>query len=1209
MGASNYLTTAYNAVSNNEVSGNSAIADRITLPNSNTNQNGNGGWTIGYNQEDFNTNSSQAQLTLENALVASQMFTLGSATEIAQALTTAGTSSTVNLAGINNVHGNPATIASINAALQTSGAAQSISNSSLNDFTALFNNLNSTVLQNTSLSPAVQNALADPTEGPLLTTVLADYDNQYPGGITQNGPMMQLLMTGNTIIGGNQVILDTTNSATVTQSVMSAILSTQWVSYGNGPQATARLTNDVAAADLYDTTNGLSLPGVINLTSNNGDAVITPSADGATFAATWVGGSSTGTCNQIAGTDTLDLTGVNNLWDLNDWSIALGSGATANVSGTFNTITSTAPGSGNVITLTGSNNTADVNNSLVSIAANAADTVAGNTVSIAAALGSVATLTGNGDTVSGPANPTSSTGITVTVVGNTETLGYSYTTTVLSANTTGNIIVGNDNSANLTGTGAVVVLSGNYDTATQVAGDTIGVSGNGDTVSGSNATVDIAANSSATVNGNSVAVDVVGTGARLLLNGNNGVVTVTSSGGAFDLSGDTDTVNTSAGGIINVAGNGADGANGSDHINGSSATVDVSPNGGAVVTGNSDVVSAATNDAVSMNGDSNGINAGAGDYVYVSGNGAGGANGSDGVYGTDLTVDEAANAGVVIGGTLDTINGNSGDLVALGATGNYYDTVDMSGGDISAAAGSVNSYGNSDTINASDVVITLGSNETHETIVGSGDVVNAGDYDLITFDGSDDRTYGSYDVVDADGSDDDTYGDFDTDDGDEDDGGDGDDTRLGGSGTGATISTANGSVTLKNGEAATLTGSSDTVTVANNDTLTIASALGTVAMSGKGSTVADDGLFNAIAVSGASNAVNISANEGVTALQGSVVTTFSGGSEVLAIGGGNSVTVAGGVTATIIGSDGTLTANNSATAPKNTINWSAGGSEVETFTTSAGGGYAEDDIGYSGSSGTGTKLYTQVTTTSSSGSGAVTSAISGNGVVSGLSGADITLANAASSTLTGGEDTVSLGNKDSLTLNSAQADTVTLSGNGSTVTDNSASQANSYSLSGTKNTATLSGSDDSVMLGGTSNTAVIASGASSGSTVISGTNDTVNIAGTSSESITFDLDALGTLLLQSAQSFTGTVAGLASGDGIDLTNFGFANGATISNVTGTGAAGTDTTLTITDDGVSTQLALLNQYASQFAVSSSAYTLTADSTQSGAGTLLQLAAAH
>ena len=101
----------------------------------------------------------------------------------------------------------------------------------------------------------------------------------------------------------------------------------------------------------------------------------------------------------------------------------------------------------------------------------------------------------------------------------------------------------------------------------------------------------------------------------------------------------------------------------------------------------------------------------------------------------------------------------------------------------------------------------------------------------------------------------------------------------------------------------------------------------------------------------------------------------------------------------------------------------------------------------------------------------------------------------------------------------------------------------------------------------------------------------------------------GLLKLGAAQSFTGTVAGLAAGDGIDLANFLFADTPLISKVTGTGVAGTTTNVTIKDDGMSATLHLLNQYANQFAVTPAAYTLTADSGSSAAGTLFELATPH
>ena len=74
-GSGSISSAAFAAVSANEVSGNAKLADAVIKPNPNAGQNGNGGWTIGFNQMDFNTNATQAQAALMNALTASGQFT------------------------------------------------------------------------------------------------------------------------------------------------------------------------------------------------------------------------------------------------------------------------------------------------------------------------------------------------------------------------------------------------------------------------------------------------------------------------------------------------------------------------------------------------------------------------------------------------------------------------------------------------------------------------------------------------------------------------------------------------------------------------------------------------------------------------------------------------------------------------------------------------------------------------------------------------------------------------------------------------------------------------------------------------------------------------------------------------------------------------------------------------------------------------------
>jgi hypothetical protein len=191
------------------------------------------------------------------------------------------------------------------------------------------------------------------------------------------------------------------------------------------------------------------------------------------------------------------------------------------------------------------------------------------------------------------------------------------------------------------------------------------------------------------------------------------------------------------------------------------------------------------------------------------------------------------------------------------------------------------------------------------------------------------------------------------------------------------------------------------------------------------------------------------------------------------------------------------------------------------------------------------------------------------------------------------------------------SDTINVTGSGDSAFDGGSGD-NSISLTGTGDTGLLynSSGDDALTVDGTDNTMTVEFNLTgSGTATVSGNNALLDFRGNSADSITFTSDAIGKLLLDNASSFTGTVAGLTSRDSIDLGNFLFSGTPTISSVTGTGATGTATDVTVTDNSASVTLALLNQYANQFGVSSSAYTLTADGTGGSAGTLFQLAAGH
>jgi hypothetical protein len=115
------------------------------------------------------------------------------------------------------------------------------------------------------------------------------------------------------------------------------------------------------------------------------------------------------------------------------------------------------------------------------------------------------------------------------------------------------------------------------------------------------------------------------------------------------------------------------------------------------------------------------------------------------------------------------------------------------------------------------------------------------------------------------------------------------------------------------------------------------------------------------------------------------------------------------------------------------------------------------------------------------------------------------------------------------------------------------------------------------------------------------TGGTMEFAGSvsSGQTVTFANTSGDTLKLDAAQNFSGILAGLAAAsstsfDVVDLSNFKFAD-TTITSVTGTGAVGTTTNVTLKDsaDNLTVTLHLLNQSANQFGTSASDYSLTSD----------------
>jgi len=160
----------------NEVGSNVAQAYTVHQPISGTAQ-GNSGWTIGVTQLDFNTNPTGptgAQTLLENALFASGAYSQSQATQIAQAFTAAGTSSTVNLpTGV--------TKSAINSALSTAPAITVINQNADASVLALIGNVDTAVSQLTNSATQAALTPGSSTFNASAYLALVDYANQFGG--------------------------------------------------------------------------------------------------------------------------------------------------------------------------------------------------------------------------------------------------------------------------------------------------------------------------------------------------------------------------------------------------------------------------------------------------------------------------------------------------------------------------------------------------------------------------------------------------------------------------------------------------------------------------------------------------------------------------------------------------------------------------------------------------------------------------------------------------------------------------------------------------------------------------------------------------------------------------------------------------------------------------------------------------------------------
>lgn len=587
-----------------------------------------------------------------------------------------------------------------------------------------------------------------------------------------------------------------------------------------------------------------------------------------------------------------------------------------------------------------------------------------------------------------------------------------------------------------------------------------------------------------------------------------------------------------------------------------------------------------TNDTAILNGGSDqGILYGGSNAVTINGNSG---TVSDLSTNSGNTITLAGNSDTAtLSGTYDsaTVSGNDDTADLYGAHG----TLEIDGTDGTATIGGGNSTATV-TGSGNAVSLTAANNTLSDTSAASGNTFNIhADSDTVTLNGSNEtaNVYNGSDTVTLAGTSD-TAWDFGT-----------------GSSTFTVSGTDSKAYLFSNGSTATVTGSDNALQLAgeldsatfsaNNGTVTLYGYLENATISGAGDTVDNDGAAASVTLDGTDGALTLSGEYNSGTLSGtSDSATVSGSSDALTVGEANS-------TITLTGTSDTATLNGNGA----TLTDSGTNDTTDVYGTGA-------NVAVSGSGGT-------VFDYGNNG----TFGVSGNGFAN-LSGSDssVTVSGDGGFSLSGSNDTGALSGNSATGTTYGYDETVTVTGNSDSFTDDGVINAvtasgasDNLTLAGEYSTATLSGNSGTVTLGGTSNSLLL-SGGSTGDTInLNGTSVLAEITGTSSDAITFGSSATGTLKLDAPTGFSGTVAGLAGSDGIDLAGFLFSGTPTISSVTGSGASGTDTDVTITDGSQSATLALLNQYANQYAVNASAYALSADSIPGTPGTLFQLAAGH
>lgn len=641
------------------------------------------------------------------------------------------------------------------------------------------------------------------------------------------------------------------------------------------------------------------------------------------------------------------------------------------------------------------------------------------------------------------------TGEVVTLGGGSVSLGDGAAATVNGENA--GVTVGNQNALTVNGQDIGVAVSGNGD-GVILNGNSLGVSGSSSesafTMNGSNDSISIAgSNNSLTGNGNGDYMTVAGSGNSLVANGQGVTITLAGSLNVATVANGTAIFQNGASGTVNggsdavtiyntstVSINGSDmvftanGSNNTATLNGDD--VQVSASGASnVLTDNGSYISVNASgdaDSITENGDHEWVTVN-GSYDAVGGqmndttvtiNGTGGsiiATGSN-----NLLVENGQNDYLTVNGYNNTLDANGSQITAaLSGTGN---TVSIASGTVSLsdnAGTTINGYAdqinirNTSQVEVDGSVMSLAINGSLDTVTanGSGSSLDVeGSSNLITGNGGGDSlsANGNYNDIALNGNGESVYV-------------NGTDNVLMINGQGNTVSLAGTNDTLHaagatayvlDNSSADFEGAGDAITVYNNDNVTVNGSGFTLSETATDSQVTANGDYNSATIGGNHNSLALNGNGDSVQLSGSSNSvTVSGADSTLSVSGvqqtvalnegtvdiadGSQVNVVGNGSILALGTYDTLTVNGS-------NNWvSAGEDDVVTLNGSGNG------VGGSASG--------------------ITAVMQGNGQYAMLNGAAINAGGGISVSVTGNDNSITVGAGSTLQL-SGSGDSVQMSG-------------------------------------------------------------------------------------------------------------------------------------------------------------------------------------